>query len=117
MTIVKKKLSASAVKYVKYSEAKPGDTLALGTFKGTELVKAYDPKQPDVPQHTIIDEDGNEVKLNSAGQLNYILRNVQPGTPIEVVYLGKEKIKSKTGRVVEANQFEVNELLEEEATA
>ena len=113
MTVVKKKLSASSVKYVKYSEAKPGDTLAIGTFKGTELVKAYDPKQPDVPQHTVVDEDGTELKLNSAGQLNYILKNVDPGTVIVVVYLGKEKIKSKTGRVVEANQFEVNELCED----
>lgn len=116
MTVVKKKLGAS-VKYVKYSEASPGQTLAIGTFKGTELVKAYDPKQPDVPQHTIIDEDGQEIKLNSAGQLNHILRGVSPGTTIEVVYLGKEKIKSKTGRVVEANQFEVNELCDEEQSA
>lgn len=112
MTIVKKKLGAS-VKYVKYSAAAPGETLALGVYKGTELVKAYDPKQPDVPQHTVIDEDGTEVKLNSAGQLNHILRGVSPGTTIEVVYLGKEKIKSKTGRTVEANQFEVNELVDE----
>jgi hypothetical protein len=116
MTVVKKKLSAS-VKYVKYSAAKPGETVALGVFKGTELVPAFDPTAPHVPQHTIIDEDGTEVKLNSAGQLNHILKSVEPGTPIEVVYLGKEKIKSKTGRVVEANQFEVNELVDEEDVA
>lgn len=112
MTVVKKKLGAS-VKFVKYSAASPGETLALGVFKGTELVKAYDPKQPDVPQHTIVDEEGQEIKLNSAGQLNHILRGVSPGTTIEIVYLGKEKIKAKNGRTVEANQFEVNELVEE----
>lgn len=111
--LVRKKLGSNSVNYVKYSQAAPGDTLAIGTFKGTEMVKAYDPKQPDVPQHTIIDEDGTEFKLNSAGQLNHILKNVQPGTVIEVVYLGKEKIKAKNGRVVEANQFEVNELVDE----
>lgn len=116
MTVVKRKIS-SVVKYVKYSEAKPGETVALGVFKGTDLVKAYDPKQPDVPQHTIIDEDGLELKLNSAGQLNHILRGVTPGTTIEVVYLGKEKIKSKTGRIVEANQFEVNELVDDAEVA
>lgn len=116
MTVVKKKLGGS-VKYVKYSAAAPGETIALGVYKGTELVKAYDPKQPDVPQHTVVDEDGQEIKLNSAGQLNHILRGVSPGTTIEVVYLGKEKIKSKTGRVVEANQFEVNELVDETEVA
>lgn len=115
MTIVKKRLGG-AVKYVKYSAATPGDTLAIGMFKGTEFVKAFDPKQPDVLQHTVIDEDGQEIKLNSAGQLNHIFRKVPPGTMIEVVYLGKEKIKIN-GRQVEANQFEVNELVDEAKTA
>ena len=106
---VKKKLSGS-VRYVKYSEAKPGDVLVIGTFQGTEQVPAYDPKQGLVPQHSFVDEDEQIVKLNSAGQLNYALKNATPGQMIEVIYLGKEKVKTKTGRLVEANQFEVNAL-------
>ncbi len=113
MTLIRKKVGSGTVKFVKYSTASPGDVLATGIFQGSELVKAYDPKQPDVPQHTIVDEDENILKLNSAGQLNYLLKNVEPGTLIEVVYLGKEKIKGKNGRMVEANQFEVHELIEE----
>jgi len=112
MTLVKKPVGGSTVKYVKYSEAKPGDVIATGTFAGTSFVKAYDPKQPDVPQHTIIDESGISLKLNSAGQLNYLLKNVPEGSLIEVTYLGKEKIKGKNGKLVEANQFEVHELIE-----
>jgi hypothetical protein len=97
MTVIKKKIGGGSVRYVKYSEAKPGDVLAIGNFIGTELVKAYDPKQPDVPQHTILDEEGTSLKLNSAGQLNFLLKSVEAGTLIEV----------------EANQFEVSELVEE----
>lgn len=113
MTVIRKKIGSGPVKYVKYSTAKAGDVLAVGVFQGTELVKAFDPKQPDVPQHTIVDEDETILKLNSAGQLNHLLKSVEPGSMIEVVFLGKEKIKSKTGRMVEANQFEVHELVEE----
>ncbi len=115
MTVLKKKLGTGTVKYVKYSAARPGETLALGEFKGTKMVPAFDPTAPNVPQHTVVDDEGNELKLGSAGQLNFILKNVEPGTNIEVIYLGKEKVKTKTGRTVEANQFEVNELLNEEA--
>lgn len=114
MTLIKQKIEAGKVKYVKYSKAKPGDILATGTFEGTSLVKAYDPSQPEVPQHTILTEDGLTLKLNSAGHLNYLLRDVQQGSLIEIVYLGKEKIKLKTGRTVDSNQFEVHRFVEED---
>lgn len=113
MTVVKRKISGTS-RYVKYSQLKPGETIVIGEFKGTEMVKAFDPKQPDVPQHTVLDEEGVEIKLNSAGQLNHILKNVPVGTCIEIIYLGKEKIKVN-GRQVEANQFEVSELYDDEA--
>lgn len=109
-TIVRKKISSAGnVKFVKYSELKAGETLVVGFFQGTELVPSYD-KKSQVPQHTFVDEDEKIVKLNSAGQLNAILKNVQPGAFLEVTFLGKEKIKTKDGRQVEANQFEVHEL-------
>jgi len=111
-TLVKKKIGSGSVRYVKYSEAKPGDTLVVGTFQGTELVPSYD-KKSEVPIHTFVTEDEEIVKLNSAGQLNKLLSMVQPGTTLEVTFLGKEKFKSKDGRTLYANQFEVNELVEE----
>lgn len=111
MTVVKKKLGGSSLKFVKYSESTEGDVLALGEFLGTELVASYD-KKSQVPLHKVRTEDGTVVALNSAGQLNHILKDVTPGTTIEVVFLGKESIKTKDGKRTTANQFEVNELTE-----
>ena len=114
-TFVKQKVSiASNVRYVKYSEAKPGDVIAVGIFKGTEQVPSYD-KSTTVPLHSIVSEDGEIIKLNSAGQLNKIFSLVQPETLVEVTFLGKEKFKSKDGRVLTANQFDVSQLTAVEA--
>ncbi len=115
MTVVRKKVGSSgAVRFVKFSESKPGDVLVTGTFQGTQLVDSFDGSKK-VPLHTFLTEDGETVKLNSAGQLDKNLENVTPGSVLEITFLGKESFKSKDGRKLTANQFEVHELVEDEA--
>lgn len=115
MTIVKRKISG-VCKYVKYSLLQPGETVVIGEFKGTEMVCGYKSTVANSPQHTFIDGDGEEIKLNSAGQLNRILSSVPVGTLLEVIFLGKEQV-SLNGRTVPVNQFEVSELYDDEAVA
>ena len=111
-TLVRKKIVAP--KYVKYSQLKAGDLAAIGIFIGTEEVDNFT-KTAKVPQHTIQDQEtGAITKLPSAGQLNWALSNVEPGTLIEVIFLGKEKIKNKQGLTVDSNQFEINTFTEVE---
>jgi len=113
-TVTKKKLvAADTVKYVKYSEAKPGQTLVVGKFLGTKQVKKFNGKEGEtVPLHTFNTDEG-EIALNSASSLNRILDGVEPGTTLEVVFLGKESKQNKDGIKYRENTFEVNELTEE----
>lgn len=118
MTIVKKKLETGITKFVKYSTLTQGDLVVCGKFLGTEEVPKYKakPKDPLVPQHKFLDDEGNTVILNSAAKLDKILQKVETGTLLEVVFLGKETFTDKSGDVFPVNCFEVSEL-EEEQTA
>jgi len=112
MTVIKKKLGSGLTKFVKYSSLNQGDLVVLGKFLGTDEVPRYKakPKDPLVPQHKFEDEEGNIVVLNSAAKLDKILSRVEPGTTLEVVFLGKEEYKDKTGQTLSSNTFEVSEL-------
>jgi len=118
MTVVKQKVELQKPTYVKYSEAKPGQTLVVGTFLGTKMVKPYKPTNkdgsvnPDVPSHSFETDEG-EVRLNSATSLNRLLAQIEPGTPVDITFLGKEKKKSKDGDVYSENTFEVSILVEQ----
>jgi hypothetical protein len=111
-TLVRKKLVAP--KYVKYSQLKAGDVVAIGIFIGTEQVDNFT-RTAKVPQHTIQDtETGAITKLPSAGQLNWAMSQLEAGTMVEVIFLGKEKFKNKQGLMVDSNQFEINTFSESE---
>ena len=112
MTIIKKKVTASNIKFIKYSELKPGATAVLGEFMGSKMVPNYD-GDAEVPSHRFKTDEGI-VALNSAGQLDNLLTNVAIGDTVEILYLGKEPITLKNGKKVKVNQFEVN-ILEEAA--
>lgn len=113
MTTIKKKIELPKATYVKYSESKPGQTLVTGTFVGTTSVQKYN-GGPDefVPSHVFATDKG-DVILNSASSLDRLLAIVEPGTPLSVTFLGKEKKKSKEGKAYTQNMFEVNELYSE----
>lgn len=115
MTIVKRKVQSAPIKYVKYSEAKAGDTLVIGNYVGSPLVLNFN-KDKEVPQHQFQDDEGNTVALNSAGQLDYLMKKVEIGSLVEVLFLGQEALTIK-GKKVKANQFEVSVLEEDEGIA
>lgn len=112
MTIIKKKVTSAPMKFVKYSELKPGATVVIGEYLGSPMVPNFD-GDAEVPQHRFKTDDGL-VALNSAGQLNNLLSNVSVGDTIEVIFLGKESVTLKGGKKVKINQFEVS-ILEQEA--
>ena len=111
MTVIKQKVELSKAKFVKYSEAKPGQTLVQGIFLGTKMVDNYD-KDDKVPSHAFQTDEGTVI-LNSACSLNRLLNIVEPGTALEITYLGKEKKKNKAGKSYSQNAFEVNVLVSE----
>jgi hypothetical protein len=111
MTVIRQKVELPKAKYIKYSEAKVGQTLVLGTFLGTKMVPNFD-KDAEVPSHTFETDEGTVI-LNSASSLDRLLTTVEPGTPLEITFLGKEKKKNKTGKSYSQNAFEVNILVEE----
>ena len=118
MTFVRKPaIKENKVVFVKYSQSKPGDVLAIGRYDRVDMVPAYDPTKGLVALHTIINEDGQEIKLNHTTKLSNALAAVGIGNYVEVIFLGKEPFKDKvTGRTLSANQFEVTPLeLEEDA--
>jgi len=81
------KVGMGSFTYVKYKEAKPGDTLAVGYYLGT--------KQGNYGlQHLVRTDSGNTVVLNSSGQLNYLFENnIAKGDYVRVDYAGEEVLK------------------------
>ena len=90
------------IKYPKYTEAQKGDILVKsGTYKGTREGKFG-------TLHDFIQEDGQQVTLNSAGQLDWLLENHAPlGSKCNVIFQGKVKLTTGTFAGKEANQFEL----------
>ena len=108
-TITKVKVSTSKATYVKYSDAKPGDTLVIGTYIGTKMVPNFN-KDGEVPSHQFETDAGLTI-LNSASELNKLLEQVEEGSEVDVTFLGTEKLKNKKGQPYKANKFEVNLLI------
>jgi len=120
--LVKKKveLPASAIKYVKYSECKPGDTLVVGKYLESKMVPNFN-KDGEVPLHLFEDfYTKGTLALNSSAELNRILENkhfdtskfadVKVGSWYEITYLGKEKGKTKDGKSYMSHTFQVDPL-------
>jgi hypothetical protein len=110
MTVIKTKVALPRPTYVKYSEAKQGQTLVVGTFLGSKLVPNFN-KDGEVPAHQFETDEGLTI-LNSASDLNKQLEQVTEGQVVEVVFLGTEKLKNKKGQPYKANKFEVSILKE-----
>lgn len=101
-----------SVKYVKVSEAKPGDTLVLGSYIGAKQVDNYN-KDGKVNLHSFETDDG-VTNLNGSTLLDRLLAEHTPGDVIEVVFTGKENKTNKEGKKYKQNQFEVSKLVNEE---
>lgn len=111
MTIIRQKAEKpGAIKFVKISEAKPGDVLVLGELVSTEQVPNFN-KDGEVSLHKF-NTDTGLVGLNGSKLLDGLLGQFEVGDTIEVVYLGKEPGVSKDGKKFKRNTFEVVKLTE-----
>lgn len=91
----------------KLAETKADTVLVTGIYQGTKTVQG---KEGPFIVHEF-DVEGKIMSLSS-GQLNYKLKSVEPGTLVEVTFLGKKKVTLANGKTVNANQFHVVELEE-----
>jgi len=107
------------VTYKQYSEARPGDLLVLGRYKGARMkdgLKKDENGTPiKVPSHGFEDLDNPSklTVLNSSKALNDLLEQVEVGSVVEVVFGGLKKFKSKEGQPMKSYEFEVSVLDEE----
>jgi hypothetical protein len=118
-TVFKKqeKATAAGTTYIKAKELndnKIKGVIAEGIFVGTvpnNFDETPDKSKPNIKiELAKPDLNGNkEVILNAAGNLNAQFRSVSVGTPVQVQYLGMEKITSKDPRKngKSTHQFEV----------
>ena len=104
--VIKRKIELPKRTFVKYSESKPGQTLVVGEFLGSQSVQNYQ-KTMEVPLH-VFNTDSGEVCLNSSRELDNLLQQVEIGQIVDVTFLGKEKIKNKAGLTLTQNKFEVS---------
>lgn len=88
------------VKYYKYSECKAGDVLVnSGTYKGTSEGKFG-------TQHHFIQDDGQAVTLNKAGQLDWLLDNyAKVGIKVNVIFDGTKILEKGTFKGKPVNNF------------
>ncbi len=102
------------VKYVKAKElAEAGTTgvIAEGIYVGTTPNQFNDAK-PNIKIESLeVNADGERdvTIVNAAGNLNYRMADVAIGTPVQIHYLGTEKIKS-TNKAINgkmSHQFKV----------
>lgn len=88
------------VTYIKAKElAEKGVTgaVAEGIFVGT-TPNQFNEAKPNIKLESLeANEDGtrNVTIINAAGNLNYRMKDVEVGTPVQIHYLGQEKIKSE----------------------
>lgn len=100
MKMAFKKVGEGNYKYVKYTEAEPGQVLAEGVYAGS--------KQGTYGiQHHF--RKGDEITvLNSSGHLNYMLENyVTKGDTVRVKYKGTEQVTKGKFKGKDMHQFEV----------
>lgn len=115
MTVIKKKkLEATFdIKYIAYKELKAGDTVVVGQLTEISMVKNFDPSKPDVPRY-VFETDEGTVCLNSASELDKILKSASIGDVLEIIFSGKKKCVTNAGVPYSKYVFDVL-LLEEEA--
>ena len=93
---------SGAIKYYKFSECKVGQVLVSGVYLKTEIGERF-----GKPEHLFQEKTG-QVKLNSAGQLDYCLKAyVKEGDTVVITYLGKDESKAKDFNGKAPHQFKV----------
>lgn len=93
---------------IKISELKPEDTVVVGRFEGVEEVtNPKDGKKFDVLRFT--DLEGKEIKINSVAALKAYFPPERAGIKVEIIFLGKHKVKTAKG-VVDKNEFSISEI-------
>lgn len=91
------------IRYIKTTEAKPGDELVTGWYRGMTI----DPKF-NGQQHHFVTETGEAVVVNGKGQLNHILsKRVNLDDFVKVIFEGKEKLATGPKAGTEINTFKV----------
>lgn len=74
-----------------------------GEFVG-KVPNSFDESKSDFKFKT---EDNRTVIINSSGSLAYRMRDIEPGTLLQVHYNGKEEIKSGKMKGKQAHNFDV----------
>lgn len=91
----------SAKTYVKTTACKVGDVMVEGWYIGSYTSKKYGNQQ-----HSFITETGENVVLNGAGQLDYIIENqIKPEDYVKVLFDGKKTIEKGALAGTAVNQF------------
>lgn len=90
---------------IKVSELKAEDLVVAGRFDGVdEVTNPKDGKKFEVLRFT--DTDGKEVKVNSVAALKAYFPPERAGIKVEVIFLGKHKVKTAKG-IVDKNEFSI----------
>jgi hypothetical protein len=96
-------------KFKKYTEAKAGDVLVTGIYRGDYPNKF----NADKPNHKFEIKGRQMIVLPAAGQLDYLMdENVIVGDLVRVIYLGQEEMEKGNFKGKKANKFEVELLME-----
>lgn len=97
-----KKVEAGNNKYIKYADCEVDDVIAEGIYTGSRE------GQYGI-QHYVRQDDGTTVVLNSAGHLNFLLKdgNVRKGDLIQVTYCGTEKLEKGKYKNKDVHKFEL----------
>lgn len=110
--IVKRKLEARK-DYVEFKSLKAGDVVVIGKLINKEMVSGHpsfsDPNKL-LPKYTFEDLDTKEhVVVNSATKLDWIMKDVEIGTLLQIIFLGRQSFVSK-GKMGSGFAFDVQEL-------
>ena len=93
---------------IKVSELKAEDVVVIGRFDSIEEVtNPKDGKKFEVLHFT--DLEGREVKVNSVAALKAFFPADRAGIKVEVIFLGKHKVKTAKG-IVDKNEFSISEI-------
>lgn len=89
---------AGTKKYFKYADCDKGDVLVEGKFL-REIQGKYG------VQYEFMDNSGDMVVLNKAGQLDYKMEFIRPGDVLKIVYEGKIVLDKGPMAGKDSNQF------------
>jgi len=74
--------------FVKLKDLKPGQEVVTGEFQHSKVIGDFGNLSH------FFSTDNGDVAVNGCGHLNYLLKNIQPGTRVRIIYAGQE-IKTK----------------------